>query len=225
MIAIRDLHKTYVTGVHTIPVLVGLNLNVRTGERLAILGKSGSGKSTLLHLLAALERPTSGQLHVGAANLGTMTSAQLARFRAIQVGIVFQAFHLLSHRTSAENVELPLVFAGISPAERHVRVDAALDAVGLLDRRTHRPTELSGGERQRVAIARALIQRPPLLLADEPTGNLDSATAQVVMQVLLDAVAQSGMTLVMVTHDRELAERSTDRIVQMRDGQFVESAE
>ena len=184
--------------------------------------KSGSGKSSLLHLLAGLDRPTSGVVEVGGRDLGRMDSRAMADHRSRTVGIVFQSFHLIGSRSAAENVAMPLVFAGVPPATRLRRVGEALAAVGLANRATHRPAEMSGGEAQRVAIARALVNDPPLILADEPTGNLDSATASAIMGLLLDHVTRRGATLVLVTHDEELARRHTTRIVRMRDGRIEE---
>src|SRR5581483_4540094 len=165
-----------------------------------------------------LDRPTAGRVVVADHDLAALSANGLARYRLSTVGMVFQAFHLIPSRTALENVELPLIFAGRPPRERRAAARAALDAVGLSHRRTHRPAELSGGERQRVAIARALVNRPALLLADEPTGNLDSATAAEVMGLVLDHVRANGVTLVLVTHDEELAGRAADRVVHLRDG-------
>ncbi len=201
--------------------LRGVTLTVRRGERVALLGKSGSGKSTLLNLLGGLDRPTSGSAWVCGHELGALSSGGLARYRLSTVGMIFQAFHLLPDRTALENVALPLLFAGRPKRERTAAARRALEAVGLGPRLTHRPTELSGGESQRVAIARALVNGPALLLADEPTGNLDSANAAAVMDLLTGHVRSCGATLLLVTHDEELAARCTDRVVRLQDGQLL----
>jgi predicted ABC-type transport system involved in lysophospholipase L1 biosynthesis ATPase subunit len=209
-----DLKKSY----GSVTVLRGVSLDLLPGERLAILGKSGSGKSTLLHLLGGLDVPTSGQVWVAGRDLGRISRNERARFRMAEIGIVFQAFHLIANRTALENVELPMVFAGQSRRQRRLQATAALEAVGLGHRLRHKPAELSGGERQRVAVARALVNRPRLLLADEPTGNLDSATGTEVMAEILQHVQSAGMSFVLVTHDEELARRSSDRVLHMQDG-------
>ena len=188
------------------------------GERVAILGKSGSGKSTLLHLIGGLDVPTSGTVTVAGRNLGQLSRNERAEFRLTTVGIIFQAFHLIPNRSAVENVELPMTFAARSKRERQRQAIAVLDTVGLGHRLKHRPAELSGGERQRVAIARALVNQPQLLLADEPTGNLDSATGTGVLDEILQQVKSRGMALVLVTHDEELAKRSSDRVLHMQDG-------
>jgi putative ABC transport system ATP-binding protein len=191
---------------------------VAPGERVAILGKSGSGKSTLLHLIGGLDVPTSGTVTVAGRNLGQLSRNERAEFRLTTVGIIFQAFHLIPNRSAVENVELPMTFAARSKRERQRQAIAVLDTVGLGHRLKHRPAELSGGERQRVAIARALVNQPQLLLADEPTGNLDSATGTGVLDEILQQVKSRGMALVLVTHDEELAKRSSDRVLHMQDG-------
>jgi predicted ABC-type transport system involved in lysophospholipase L1 biosynthesis ATPase subunit len=215
-----DLAKTYGRPSAPVHALRGVSLEIRRGERVALLGKSGSGKSTLLNLLGGLDRPTSGSIHVAGQDLARLSSSQLARHRLTTVGMIFQSFNLIPSRTALENVTLPLLFAGHSPRERASAARQALEAVGLGGRLHHRPVELSGGEMQRVAIARALVNRPQLLLADEPTGNLDSATAAEVAEVLLDHVCAGGTTLVLVTHDEDLARRSTDRILRLQDGKI-----
>jgi predicted ABC-type transport system involved in lysophospholipase L1 biosynthesis ATPase subunit len=209
-----DLHKSY----GPVAVLRGVSLEVAHGERLAVLGKSGCGKSTLLHLLGGLDVPTAGSVRVADRDLGRLTRNERADFRLSTVGIVFQAFHLIPNRTAVENVELPMAFAARPRRERRRLAAAALAAVGLSHRLRHRPAELSGGERQRVAVARALVNRPRLLLADEPTGNLDSATGADVMAEILRQVRAAGTALVLVTHDEDLATRSSDRVLHMQDG-------
>jgi predicted ABC-type transport system involved in lysophospholipase L1 biosynthesis ATPase subunit len=195
---------------------------VRRGERVALLGKSGSGKSTLLNLLGGLDRPTSGRIAFAGRDLARLTNRQLAKHRLSCVGMIFQSFNLIGDRSAWENVALPLIFAGLTPARRREAARAALEAVGLGERLNHRPSQLSGGEQQRVAVARALVNCPAVLLADEPTGNLDSATAGEVMALLDTHVRCKGMTLMLVTHDEDLARRHTDRVLRLRDGTLVE---
>lgn len=217
LVRTRDLHKSY----GSVSVLRGVTLDVQAGERLAVLGKSGSGKSTLLHLLGGLDNPTSGDLIVAGQTLGQLSRNERANFRRTTVGIIFQAFHLVPSRTAVENVELPMMFAAVPVRERRRQATRTLEAVGLGHRLTHRPAELSGGERQRVAVARALVNRPRLLLADEPTGNLDTTTGAEVMAEILQQVKALGASLVLVTHDEELAARSSDRVLHMQDGVFA----
>jgi len=221
-ICTTDLVRSYGSRAAPVHALRGISFEVRRGERVALLGKSGSGKSTLLNLLGGLDRPTSGRVQVAGEDLGRLTSRALARHRLNIVGMIFQSFNLISSRTALENVELPMVFAG-QPAKRR-RADASqvLAAVGLGQRLHHRPAELSGGEHQRVAIARALVNQPEILLADEPTGNLDSATAAEVMAVLSDHVRDNKITLMLVTHDEELARGCTDRVLRLKDGVLVD---
>jgi putative ABC transport system ATP-binding protein len=213
--------KTYEMGGASVPALRGVGIEVGRGERVALLGKSGSGKSTLLNLLGGLDRPSSGTVRVAGSDLHAMSPDALARFRLESVGMIFQAYNLVHDRTALENVELPMVFAGRAKAERRLAAREALEAVGLGDRVGHRPDQLSGGERQRVAIARALVNRPSVILADEPTGNLDSATARDVLGLLLDHLSRHGTTLILVTHDEELARHAADRVVRLRDGLVV----
>jgi predicted ABC-type transport system involved in lysophospholipase L1 biosynthesis ATPase subunit len=220
-IRVRDLAKSYGGPAAPVHALRGVSLDVRPGERLALLGKSGSGKSTLLNILAGLDRPSAGSVEVHGDDLGRLSRDQLARHRLCTVGMVFQSFNLIPSRTALENVELPLLFARRRPAERRAAARAALDAVGLGPRLDHRPSELSGGEMQRVAIARALVNNPSVLLADEPTGNLDSATGEQVLGLLTDHQRRAGATLVLVTHDEDLARRHADRVVWLRDGALV----
>jgi putative ABC transport system ATP-binding protein len=217
LVRTRDLVKNY----GPVSVLRGVTFEVAPGERVAILGKSGSGKSTLLHLIGGLDVPTSGTVTVAGRNLGQLSRNERAEFRLTTVGIIFQAFHLIPNRSAVENVELPMTFAARSKRERHRQAVAVLETIGLGHRLKHRPAELSGGERQRVAIARALVNQPQLLLADEPTGNLDSATGTGVLEEILQQVKSRGMALVLVTHDEELAKRSSDRVLHMQDGVLV----
>ena len=218
----RGLTKIYGSESSALTVLNDVSLTVANGERLAILGRSGSGKSTLLNLIGGLDVPTSGTITVAGSPLHSLTSEQRAEYRLRTVGIVFQAFHLVSSRTAVENVELPLIFAGHDRHERRRLACAALDAVGLSERRTHRPNTLSGGERQRVALARALVNRPRILLADEPTGNLDTQTAAQVIELMLTQVERDRTTLILVTHDEELAQRVANRVIRMKDGRILE---
>ena len=213
--------RHYQMGSALIRAVDDVTLEVRAGEFLALLGSSGSGKSTLLNLMAGLDRPTSGAIFAQGRNLSEMNPLDLARYRSRTVGMVFQSFNLLPRMTLEENIELPLRLAEVDRGERGGRVREALERVRLEKRLTHRPSELSGGEQQRAALARALVNRPTLLLADEPTGNLDSATGESIM-VLLRKIQQSlGMTIVLVTHERPLAERFADRIASVADGKLA----
>jgi ABC-type lipoprotein export system ATPase subunit len=220
-VRVEDVVKSYGSESSPVIALRGVSLEVRRGEPVALLGKSGSGKSTLLNLIGGLDRPTSGRIIAGGSDLARMTGEQLAAYRLTTVGMIFQAYNLIPSRTALENVELPMVLAGIPPAARRESATAALEAVGLGGRLGHRPMELSGGEHQRVAIARALVNRPAILLADEPTGNLDSATAGEIMDLLLEHLRREGTTLIMVTHDEELARQAADRIVWLKDGRVL----
>jgi len=198
-----------------------VSLELPTGEFLALLGSSGSGKSTLLNLIAGLDRPTSGAVIAHGQDLSQVSSLELARYRRQTVGMVFQSFNLLPRMTLEENVELPLRLAEVERGDRAARVQEALERVGLGKRIGHRPSELSGGEQQRGAIARALVNRPKILLADEPTGNLDSATGESILTLLKEIQKNPGMTIVMVTHERPLAERYADRLAVMGDGKLL----
>jgi ABC-type lipoprotein export system ATPase subunit len=221
-VAVDVVVKSYGPASSVVQALRGVSLQVRRGERVALLGKSGSGKSTLLHLIGGLDRPTSGSIRAGDRDLAGMTADELAAYRLTTVGMIFQAYNLVASRTALENVELPMILAGRPAGERRAAARGALVAVGLAERFHHRPTELSGGEHQRVAIARALVNRPDVLLADEPTGNLDSGTAFEIMSMLLDHLRRDGTTLIMVTHDEELARQAADRIIRLKDGQVLE---
>jgi putative ABC transport system ATP-binding protein len=213
------LERLYTTGETQVAALAGLSLDVRRGEFVAVMGPSGSGKSTLLNILAGLERPTGGRVVVDGVDLGALDEDGLARYRRANVGIVFQAFNLLPRYRVVDNVAFPLLFAGVSLADRQQRAAAVLDRLGMAQRTGHRPSQLSGGEMQRTAIARALVTDPALLLADEPTGNLDSANGAALLG-LLDEVHARGQTIVLVTHDATIASHA-QRIVQMRDGRIV----
>jgi putative ABC transport system ATP-binding protein len=218
----RDLKKHYQMGASIVRALDGVTLTVEQGEFLALLGTSGSGKSTLLNLVAGLDRPTDGSLRIFDQDLARMSSAELSLHRRRNVGIIFQSFNLVSTMSAAENVALPLMFADVARAERDAEAARLLDTVGLADRRQHRPRELSGGEQQRVAIARALANKPHLLLADEPTGNLDSRTSREILTLLEQLNERDGKTIVMVTHDPSIAAQYAHRTLTMLDGTIVD---
>lgn len=215
------LCKSYRLGrKQAVHALRGVDLSIEEGEFVALLGHSGSGKSTLLNLIGGLDRPTSGRLRVAQADLGALGPTELALYRRRTVGFVFQSFHLSPRLPAWENVALPLRFAGRARAERRRRAHAVLEQVGLAQRADHRPSELSGGEQQRVAVARGLIQQPRLLLTDEPTGNLDTATGRQILD-LLSEVHRGGTTLLMVTHDADMAQERAGRIVRLADGRLL----
>ncbi|MDG4806401.1 ABC transporter ATP-binding protein [Micromonospora sp. WMMD1120] len=215
-----DVSRTYQLDGVSVEALRGVTLVVRPGDYVALVGPSGSGKSTLMHLLGGLDRPTGGRLVIGGRDVGALTPPELATLRNETIGFVFQAFHLLPRTSAVENVALPLVYRGVSARQRRARAAAMLGRVGLGHRLDHRPNQMSGGEQQRVAIARALVTEPTVLLADEPTGNLDSVTGAAVLELLEQLNAESGVALVMVTHDQEVAARARRRIT-MRDGVVV----
>ena len=216
--------RHYTMGGSSVRAVNEVSLSVADSEFLALLGSSGSGKSTLLNLIAGLDRPTSGTIAARGQNLASLSSLELARYRCNTIGIIFQSFNLLPRMTLEENVELPLRLAEVDRAERPARVREALERVRLTHRLGHRPTELSGGEQQRVAIARALVNRPKILLADEPTGNLDSVTGEAILTLLRELQSQLGMTIIMVTHERPLAEGFADRLATMGDGKLLSIA-
>ena len=220
LIDLQGIARTFVLGDQEVRAVAGIDLQIRPGEYVSIMGPSGSGKSTLLNLIALLDRPTAGRYLLGGTDVTELDDDTLARLRSERIGFVFQFFHLVPRMTAYQNVELPLVLAGIPPRERAPRVDAALAGLGLTDRARHRSNELSGGQRQRVAIARATIMRPPLLLADEPTGNLDSATGARVIELLFSLNKEYATTLVLVTHDERLA-RQCHRTIRLVAGQVV----
>ena len=220
LIAAERVVKRYILGEEAVTAVNDVTVGFGPGGMTAVIGRSGSGKSTLLHLLGGLDRPTSGRIVARGRRLDELTDDELAEFRRTTVGFVFQSFQLLPAATALRNVELPLVLAGIPPAERRDRAEKLLDRVGLLPRRHHRPSQLSGGEQQRVAVARALANDPPLLLCDEPTGNLDSRTADDLMK-LLRGLAEDGRTVVLVTHDRALAESTCSRRIELLDGRIL----
>lgn len=217
-----DIVRQYKMGASLIRAADGVNLEIGRGEFVALLGASGSGKSTLLNLIAGLDRPTGGAIYVLGCDLARMSSQELARYRRETVGMIFQSFNLIPTMTLEENVELPLRFAEVDRGERASRVKEALERVDLIKRLGHRPPELSGGEQQRVAIARALVNRPALLLADEPTGNLDSRTGTEIMTLLRELNRKLGMTVIMVTHERALADEYANRAIHLADGRVVE---
>jgi ABC-type lipoprotein export system ATPase subunit len=214
--------RQYQMGQSLIRAVDGVSLTIARGEFVALLGASGSGKSTLLNLIAGLDRPSSGSIVVNGCDLAQMSSTELARHRRETVGMIFQSFNLIPTMTLEENIELPLRFAEVDRNERGDRIHQALERVGLLKRLGHRPPELSGGEQQRVAIARALVNRPKLLLADEPTGNLDSRTGAEVMEVIKGLNQSLGVTVIIVTHERALADQYTTRSISLADGRVVE---
>jgi len=218
MIEIRNITKTYRMGEQEVRALRGVDLTIGPGEMVAITGSSGSGKSTLMHILGCLDRPESGQYLLEGCDVSTLGKNQLAEVRNRRIGFVFQSFNLLHRLTALENVELPLLYAGRGAAKKQAR--AVLTRVGLADRMTHRPSEMSGGQNQRVAVARAMVTDPAILLADEPTGNLDSATSVEIMQLLLSVNAE-GRTIIIVTHEPDIAAMCKRKIV-MRDGVVVE---
>src|SRR5216683_5062044 len=221
-IRIVDLCRYYQMGSTTIRAVDGITLEICSGEFVALLGSSGSGKSSLLNLIAGLDRPTSGAVTVEDHDLAQLSREELAKHRLRTVGMVFQSFNLVSRMTLAENVDLPLRFAEVDRGQRQALTRQALERVGLGSRMTHRPSELSGGEQQRAALARALINQPKLLLADEPTGNLDSRTGTEIMNFIREFNQSLGMTIVMVTHERALAERYVRRMIFLADGKLLD---
>ncbi len=220
VIALSKVTKIYRTGSLSVAALRGVTLTINSGEYVAIIGPSGSGKSTLMHILGCLDTPSSGTYSLAGEHVAGMSEAALAEVRNRRIGFVFQQFNLLASMTAWQNVELPLIYAGVGRSERKERAMAALGRVGLAGRVQHRPGELSGGQQQRVAVARALVTEPDLILADEPTGNLDSKSARDVMS-LMDELHQSGRTLVLITHDTGVASAS-ERILGIRDGLLTE---
>ena len=219
MIEFSDVSRSFIVGDQQVSALRGIDLHIAAGEYVSIMGPSGSGKSTLLDLIGLLDRPSSGIYRLDGMDVTTLNDEQQARVRREKIGFVFQFFHLVPRLSAAMNIELPLVLAGVAPQERKERVARLLESYSLTDRASHRPDQLSGGQRQRVAIARATIMQPAVLLADEPTGNLDQATGKEVMKLLEDLAGQ-GVTLIVVTHDPALGQRAT-RQVRMVDGQVV----
>ena len=221
LIDVRSLSKYYVRGDQLIPVLVDISLVVRAGDYIALMGPSGSGKSTLLNLIAGIDKPSSGEIHVAGVDIARLSDADLAAWRAAHVGFIFQFYNLMPVLTAFENVELPLLLTDLARADRRERVGTALALVGLADRADHRPNELSGGQQQRVAIARALITDPTLIVADEPTGDLDRTTAEEILALLGALNAEIGKTIVMVTHDPKAAEKAR-RVIHLEKGLLVD---
>jgi putative ABC transport system ATP-binding protein len=220
LIEADGLVKTYTMGEQTVHALRGVSVRIEAGEFVAVMGASGSGKSTLMNILGCLDRPTEGRYRLAGEEVESLDGDALASIRNRRIGFVFQQFNLLPRTSALENVELPMVYAGVKPAERHLRAREALSRVGLAERGGHTPAELSGGQQQRVAIARSLVNRPQLILADEPTGALDSGTSQDIMR-LLAALNAQGMTVIIVTHEQDIAAWAARRIV-FRDGRIVE---
>ncbi len=221
ILSIRRLSRIYQKGTVEIPAIRDVSFEVPEGAYLSIVGKSGSGKSTLLNLVGGLDRPTSGTIEFNGKELGKMNRNQLALHRRFGVGMIFQSFNLLSRRTALDNIVLPLTFAGVPRRKRKGRAKELLEQVGLGERINHYPSELSGGEAQRVAIARALANEPHLILADEPTGNLDSITAGEIVKLLVSLNRDKGLTIMMVTHDRETADTVSDRLITLKDGSII----
>lgn len=223
MIECRGITKIYRKGNNTVVPLETLDLNVRKGEFLALMGPSGSGKTTLLNLLSGIDSPTSGSLVIAGVDIAALTRRDLTKWRAKHVGYIFQLYHLVPVLTAFENVELPLLLSNLSKKERHAKVRAALELVGLSDRMHHTPAELSGGQEQRVAIARAIVADPPLLVADEPTGDLDRESATHILELLRELARDHHKTIVMVTHDAKAAS-TADRILHLEKGKLLETA-
>ena len=217
---LRAVHRSYFKpdGSVLVEALGGIDLRIEVGEYIAVMGASGSGKSTLMNILGCLDRPTAGSYRLDGGDVSSMTDDELSRIRREKIGFVFQAYNLISELNALENVEVPLFYQGVSRAERHRRGVAKLEQVGLGDRLSHRPSELSGGEQQRVAIARALVNNPAVIMADEPTGNLDSKTGQTILELLSNLHSQ-GMTIIVVTHDERIAEHC-QRVVRLCDGRI-----
>lgn len=223
-ISIKNLSKSYTKGKTTITPLDNLSLDVPQGEFLALMGPSGSGKTTLLNLIAGIDSPTSGTLDIDGRNIATLSRAALTKWRATHVGYIFQLYHLIPILSAYENVELPLLLTKLSKSERKDKINSALELVGLSDRAHHRPTELSGGQEQRVAIARAIVHNPGLLVADEPTGDLDRDSADAILRLLNELANEHGKTIVMVTHDPKAA-HAAHRSLHLEKGQLIRNAE
>jgi len=216
VIKIRQITRDFPLGQEIVKVLKGIDLDIERGEYVALMGPSGSGKSTLMNLLGCLDTPTSGVYELNGTNVSTMTDDELAEIRNKEIGFVFQTFNLLPRTTALDNVALPMVYAGASKSERDKRASEVLQSVGLADRMDHKPNQLSGGQRQRVAVGRALVNKPSIILADEPTGNLDTKTSVEIM-ALFDEIHQAGNTVIIVTHEEDIAQRAK-RIIRLRDG-------
>jgi putative ABC transport system ATP-binding protein len=221
-IEIKELTKVYTLGVVEVAALRGATLSISRGQLVGVTGASGSGKSTLVNLLGGLDTPSAGSIRVGDRQISDLSKKDLALYRRNIVGMIFQSFNLVSAYTAAENVALPLLFAGVAKKERLRRAEELLHTVGLEARRDHRPTELSGGEQQRVAIARALVNQPQILLADEPTGNLDSKTSRQIVEILVDLNRRQGLTMVMVSHEQDLLREYAHEVIRLHDGAVVD---
>jgi len=221
LVVVEDLWKTYRVGEVEYPALLGIDATIYKGELLAVVGPSGSGKSTLLHIVGGLDKPTKGRVIVDQVDISKLNSNRLAEYRNKKIGVVFQFYNLIPYLTAIENVELPMSIAGAEPKTRRSKALKLLEIVGLRDKARKKPTELSGGEQQRVAIARSLVNEPKLILADEPTGNIDSASAAAIIEAFRRLIAEQEVSVVMVTHNLELAETS-DRIIKLRDGKITE---
>jgi len=218
----EDLTKVYSSGRIEVIALKDVNLSVQEGKFLGVTGPSGSGKSTLVNLLGGLDRPSSGSINVQGRFISELNKEELALYRRSQVGMIFQSFNIISSYTALENVAFPLLFAGVAKKDRNRRAGQILTKVGLYPRKDHRPSELSGGEQQRVAIARALINQPKILLADEPTGNLDSRTSREIVQTLSDLNKNQGLTVIMISHEEALLAEFADEVIRLSDGKIVE---
>ncbi|MHC4559464.1 MAG: ABC transporter ATP-binding protein [Planctomycetota bacterium] len=218
----KDLTRVYSSGTIQVVALNDVNLSLEEGKFQAVTGPSGSGKSTLMNLLGGLDRPSSGTIKVQGKFISELNKEELALYRRYQVGMIFQSFNLISSYTALENVAFPLLFAGVSKKERNAQAAQVLEKVGLFPRKDHRPSELSGGEQQRVAIARALINQPKILLADEPTGNLDSKTSSLIVRTLSDLNKNQDLTVIMISHEESLVAQFADEVIRLHDGRIVE---
>lgn len=219
LIEVKNIYKIYNPGENEVRALDGINLKIERGEFVAIVGQSGSGKSTLMNMLGLLDVPSSGEYYLDGENVSHMTDDQLSEIRNKQIGFIFQGFNLISSLTAQANVELPLVYRGMKPETRHQLSTDALERVGLSHRKTHLPKQMSGGQQQRVAIARAVAARPPIILADEPTGNLDSHSGEDVMKILHE-LNEEGRTVILITHDNQIADEAK-RVIRIQDGQII----
>ena len=219
MIRLEKLSREFQVGNQVVHALDEVDLEIKENEYVSIMGVSGSGKSTLLNILGLLDTPTSGDYILSGINTSKMDDDEMAGIRSTKIGFIFQSFHLIPRLTAFENIEMPMILSGISPNERSMKVDSALEKVGLTDRADHKPEQLSGGQRQRVAIARSIVMEPDVLLADEPTGNLDTTSGNEVVK-LIEELNSTGLTLIVVTHDREMGERS-NRLIELRDGKII----
>jgi putative ABC transport system ATP-binding protein len=221
----EGLTKVYSSGKINVVALEGVNLTVEEGKFLGVTGQSGSGKSTLMNLLGGLDTPSSGSIKVEGKFISELDKEELALYRRYQVGMIFQTFNIISSYTALENVAFPLLFSGVPKRERHRRAGEMLSKVGLINRKDHRPAELSGGEQQRVAIARALVNQPKILLADEPTGNLDTNTSKQIVQTLVELNKNQGLTIIMISHEQSMLAEFADNVIHLRDGKVVEQDE